>query len=41
MDHEVLYLRNGIYRYDIDIDTMRASKTDLMDTNFDTVDTKN
>lgn len=34
-----MFLPNGKYRYDIEIDTMRASKTALMDTNFDTIDT--
>jgi len=38
-DVEAIYLPNGIYRYDIEIDTMRASKIVLMDTNFDTVNT--
>lgn len=36
-DVEVIYLPNGIYRYDIEIDTIGASKIAILDTNFDTV----
>ena len=39
IDVEEIYLPNGIYRYDIEIDTMRASKLASIDTKFDTVDT--
>ena len=38
-DVEVIYLPNGIYRYDIEIDTIRASNTALMDINFNTANT--
>lgn len=39
IDVEVIYLHNGIYRYDIEIDTMRASDIALMDINFNTINT--
>ena len=36
---EEIYLPNGIYRYDIEINTMRATNIALMDINFNTVNT--
>ena len=39
IDVEELYLPNGIYRYDIEINTMRATNIALMDINFNTVNT--
>ena len=39
IDVEEIYLPNGIYRYDIEIDTIGVPDVALIDTNFDTVDT--